>query len=84
MADYDNTNRGALFKNKRKEQPTHADWTGRANAEGKDFYINAWTKEKDGEKYLSFSLKPVVAQAASAPKPAPKRVMADLDDEIPF
>jgi hypothetical protein len=87
MADYDNTNRGALFKNKRKEQPTHADWTGRINVDGQDYYLNSWTKEKDGDKYLSISVKPVVAKEAAPARPvarATPRVHAELDDEVPF
>ena len=45
---YDNTNRGAIFKNDRKEKPTHPDLGGTINVEGKDFYINAWKKESKG------------------------------------
>jgi hypothetical protein len=44
MSDYDNTNRGALFKNERKEQPTHSDYNGTINVDGKEFYLNAWLK----------------------------------------
>lgn len=87
MAEYDNTNRGVLFKNKRKEQPTHADWTGSLNVNGQDFYLNSWTKDKDGEKYLSISIKPKVAKDMPPPRPAARpaqRVHAMLDDEVPF
>ena len=34
MSDYDDTNRGALFKNERKEQETHADYNGTINVGG--------------------------------------------------
>jgi hypothetical protein len=85
MAEYDNTNTGVLFKNDRKADPKHADWNGTVNVDGQEFYLNAWIKEKkaDGSKFFSLSVKP--KDGASKPKPAaPKRVMADLDDEIPF
>lgn len=95
MADqYDNTNRGSLFKNERKEQPTHADLNGRINVEGVEYYLNAWMKEspKTGKKFYSLSVKPVDAAARPAPArqaqaAAPQRrapAMAELDDEIPF
>lgn len=88
MAEYDNTNRGTLFKNKDKQAETHADWNGRINVDGSEYYLNAWVKEskKDGSKFLSLSVKPAVAAAAAKKAPArkPAPAMADLDDEVPF
>ena len=34
---YDDTNRGALFRNNRKEQDSHPDHTGNINVDGKEF-----------------------------------------------
>ncbi len=65
--EYDNTNRGAIFKNDRKEKETHPDLGGTINVEGKDFYINAWKKEsKKGIPFYSLSVKvkEVVAKEA--------------------
>ncbi len=60
---YDNTNRGAIFKNDRKEKDTHPDLGGTINVEGKDFYINAWKKEsKGGKPFYSLSVKEKVAK----------------------
>ena len=42
---YDNTDRGALFKNDRKEKDTHPDLGGTLNVGGKEYFINAWKKE---------------------------------------
>lgn len=87
MADFDNTNRGTLFKNNDKQASTHADWNGRINVGGDNYYLNAWVKEskKDGSKFLSLSVKPVnAAPAAKAPARKAAPAMADLDDEIPF
>lgn len=85
MAEYDNTNRGVLFKNDRKEKDTHPDYTGSGNVEGVDVYINGWKKEKNGKSFISFSFKPKAEAARPAVKAAPKpRVHADLDDEVPF
>jgi len=65
--EYDNTNRGAIFKNDRKEKETHPDLGGTINVEGKDFYINAWKKEsKKGVPFYSLSVKEKVAKEAMA------------------
>lgn len=57
MSEYDNTNRGALFTNNRKESDRHPDWTGTINVEGTDFWISGWVKvSKAGAKYLSLSV----------------------------
>lgn len=58
MADYDNTNRGALFKNDRKEKDSHPDWNGSINVEGVDYYLNAWVKDGKKGKFFSLSIKP--------------------------
>lgn len=86
MADYDNTNRGGLWKNTRKEKETHADWTGNLNVDGKEFYVSAWvkTKKDDGSKFFSLSVKPKDAPRATSPAPAPRRAPVELDDEVPF
>jgi uncharacterized protein (DUF736 family) len=86
MSDYDNTNRGALFRNNRKEQPNHPDHTGTLNVDGKDYYVNAWVKEskKDGKKYFSLSVK---EKGVNAPPRTPQAAgtgTPDFDDDIPF
>ena len=84
MAEYDNTNRGVLFKNDRKEKDTHPDYTGSGNVDGVDVYINGWKKESKGKSFISFSFKRKDA-AQPATKPASKsRVHAELDDDVPF
>lgn len=59
MSDYDNTNSGALFKNKDKTEqtPTFADYNGSINVDGKEYWINAWLKtSKKGQKFMSLSV----------------------------
>ena len=57
MEQYDNTNRGAIFKNDRKEKENQPDLTGKLNVEGKDFYVSAWKKEsKSGMPFYSISV----------------------------
>ena len=90
MADqYDNTNRGSLFKNDRKELDTHPDYNGSINIEGKDYWLNGWLKEskKDGKKFFSLSVKPKDQDAGKTParaKSAPARAKDSDGDDIPF
>lgn len=87
MADFDNSNRGALFKNDRKESDSHPDYKGTANFNGVDCWVSGWIKEsKAGAKFLSLSFKPKDEPKAQAPR-AGKVVQAiDAldDDSIPF
>lgn len=82
MSNYDNTNRGVLFVNDRKETENQPDRTGSLNVEGVEYFFDGWLKEsKDGKKFLSVSVKrkdkqPTAAPAPSrapAPAPAPQR-----------
>lgn len=62
--DYDNTNRGVLFRNDKKENDRHADYRGNINVDGKEFWLDAWIKKsKDGKKtFMSLSVKPKMAR----------------------
>ena len=91
MPEYDNTNRGILSKNEKKEQETHSDYKGTINVEGVEYWLNAWIKEskRDGKKFFSLSVKP--KQQNDSQKKAvtekPKysgREQDDNGDDIPF
>jgi hypothetical protein len=87
--EYDNTNKGSLFKNDRKEQDSHSDYNGSINIEGNEYWINAWVKEskKDGKKFFSLSVKPKDQAAGKSPvksKSAPARAKDSDGDDIPF
>ena len=92
MSNYDNTNRGVLFKNDRKEKDTHPNMKGSINVEGVEYWVSAWTKEGQNGKFISLSLTPkeTTQTAAQAVKQAPPQrqqaapVVEDLDDSIPF
>jgi hypothetical protein len=91
---YDNSNRGILSRNERKEQETHPDFTGQINVAGVDYWLNGWVKERnDGSgKFFSLSVKPKEQRQAPAPQPAPTRKppaggstgFDDMDDDVPF
>lgn len=80
---YDNTNRGALFKNDKKESDNHPDYTGSIDVNGQDFWLSAWLKTSEsGRKYMSLSVKPKEAQKQAE---APKGRRPQIEDEdIPF
>lgn len=80
--DYDNTNRGALFKNDRKDKETQPDYKGDINVNGIEMWISAWlSTSKAGKPYMSLSVQPKEEQAAT---PAAQPAMDDIDDAIPF
>lgn len=59
MADYDNTNTGVLFTNKKKTSNKAPDLKGSVNVNGKEFWLSGWFtfKKSDGEKYISLRLE---------------------------
>lgn len=84
MADFDNTNRGVLFKNQKKESDRHPDYTGSINVDGKEMWLSAWVKEsKEGKKFFSLSVQEKDAKPASKPTNR-SGSLADMTDDIPF
>lgn len=85
MTQYDNTNRGVLFKNDRKEQDKHPDYQGSINIDGVEFWLSAWIKSGQKGKFMSLSVKPKEEKRKPDPISTGRpRKNADLDDEIPF
>lgn len=63
---YDDTNRGALFKNDRKEKDSHPDYRGTINIDGQEFWLSAWVKKAaSGASFMSLSVQPKEAQQTS-------------------
>ena len=83
---YDNTNRGSLFKNDRKEKETHPDLKGSININGQEFWLSGWSKvTSKGDKMLSLSVTPKDGQAPAKPAAPQKAAPApDFDDDMPF
>ena len=56
MTQYDNNNRGALFKND-KQKESQPDFRGPINVDGKDYQLSAWLKTSDkAGKYFSIAV----------------------------
>lgn len=86
MREYDNTNRGAIWKNNDKLTEKHPDFKGSINVEGRDFWLSGWLRPTDASPKapsMSFSIQPKDAKPKAA-QTAAKQVATDINDEIPF
>jgi len=90
---YDNTNSGALFKNKDKIEhgkPNWADYQGSINIEGVEYWISAWIKKpkKGGDTFMSLSVNQKEGQQQAPAKqqavPSSNPPIDDFSDDIPF
>lgn len=83
-------NNGVLFKNDRKTEERHPDYTGSITLEdGLDYYLDGWKNEsKNGKQYLKVRIGKQKTQGAtaapSAPAKQPTAAAINLDDDIPF
>jgi uncharacterized protein (DUF736 family) len=83
--EYDNTNRGVLFRNDRKETEKHPDYKGSINVEGEDRWLSAWLREgKDGNKYLSISTQAKQGESATSGARTRKAETIVSSEDIPF
>ena len=80
MSDFDNTNRGVLFKNDKEGNEKRPDYTGTINVNGEEMRLAAWIrKSAKGVTYMSLN---VSEQQNAAPKVASHD--PEFNDEIPF
>lgn len=97
MTTYDNTNRGMLARNDRKERDTHPDYNGSINIEGVEYWLSGWVREGregtkfEGRKFFSLSVQRKDAPSASSgsagyapqPTPAPAPAPRVIHDRAP-
>lgn len=86
MSKFDNTDRGALFVNERKNKDTHPDFTGRINVGGTDYWLSAWMKKsKAGKKYMSLAVNAIEPKSANGDRTASfEDLIEDMDNDTPF
>jgi hypothetical protein len=87
---FDNTDRGALFKNDKKSHENQPDYTGTLNVSGVDFFLSAWIKTAEsGRKYMSLAVTEKEKQKPAAKTPdrfgaVKARAASDDLDDVPF
>ena len=90
---YDNSNRGAVWGNDKREKESHPHFKGKATVDGVEYYVSAWRRgegAKPNSPALSFSFVKVddvkekamsqVNKTMATPAPAQDA----FDDDIPF
>ena len=83
---------GALFKNDRKEKPTHPDYRGDCTLHGTKYWVSGWLKTSSkGTKFMSLAFREADQEQATAKPAATKSAPAEgkgfdksVDFEIPF
>jgi uncharacterized protein (DUF736 family) len=82
MSQYDNTNRGVLFRNEKKKSEKHPDYSGQVDVEGVEWELAGWIKEsKSGKKFLSLMVKKPYKEENGKPVEDKRN---NEGDEIPF
>lgn len=86
MSNFDNTNKGIISKNERKETDSHPDIAGSINVDGKEYWLNGWkkTRSSDGAPFYSLAIKPKQERAAEIIREAESRNLDDDLDALPF
>lgn len=90
MAQYDETNRGSIWKNDKKQSDKHPDFRGTLNVDGVEYWVSAW-KRKEGANpkapALTFAVQPKEQQppaAAGDSGGAGEFSPDEFDSDIPF
>ena len=86
--EYDNTNRGQIWKNEDRKSDTHPQFKGSMNIEGVEYWVSAWTRKPDANPKapaLTFSFKKKEdKQDDQIPKTDSVSAVDEFDDKIPF
>lgn len=80
---YDDTNRAAIWPNRKKEKPTDPDLKGEGNFDGQDFWVSGWKRGDNESKdapvlRLSFRAKKSGTKSNGTTPPYPHSENSDL------
>lgn len=79
MAEFDNKNRGVLFRDEKRTNEKAPEYTGTINVDGVEKRIAAWIKvSKTGKKFFSINVSDIKPKTQDAP---PQQAE---DDSVPF
>jgi hypothetical protein len=90
MEQYDNTNKGVLFKEQgQKAEDWHDDYKGTIDIEGVEYWIGACVKKsKAGKMFMKLNVRKKESKAAEIQakiaQPAQAVTADDFDDDMPF
>lgn len=83
--EYDNTNRGVLYKNESDNEKAPA-YTGKINVDGNDYQLAAWIMtSKLGNKFMSLKVSEMNPNGSAKPKQKTITVNSnDNESDVPF
>jgi len=90
MNNYDNTNSGAIFTNKKKAKDSDPLYRGSVDVEGVEYWVSSWVNiSKAGEKYMSLKLskkdgQPSVPQHKAPSSQSNEEWLDDYKNAPPF
>lgn len=92
MTEYDNSNKGAIWRNEKKETERHPDFTGSANVEGVEYWVSGWKRDPNGNPKspalrLSFQAKEQLHKQGMEQASKATQAPTDdgwADDDVPF
>ena len=86
--EYNNTNRGQIWKNEDRKSDTHPHFKGSMDIDGVEYWVSAWTRKPDANPKspaLTFSFKKKEdKQDDQIHKTDPVSVVDGFNDSIPF
>ena len=81
--EYDDTNKGAIWKSKFTDNPKSPQYTGHLNVEGEDYKVSAWKSTSDNPKAPVLNIQ--IQKVSEFEAAQPKKVESPSDDEdVPF
>lgn len=82
MSNYDNTNKGAFWKNEDRQKDTHPHYKGSINVEGVEYWLSAWKSDGSNPKapLVKISIQKKESQADKA-KEAIREPGSDFEDD---